>query len=77
MDDDELKIFIVDFLTKTDRTVTIDEILDAVNKLNNERIKYQIWFVLQRMFEDKVLNRETCYFLVKDNQASNPSQAPE
>ena len=77
MDDNELKMFILDFLTKTDRKVTKDEILNAVNKLDDMRLQIQLWFVLQRMFEDKVLNRETHYFLVKDSQASNPSQAPE
>ena len=82
MDDDELKVFVLDFLTKTNRKMTIGELLDAVNQdYGDEDLPtvgfYQMWRVLNRMFDDDYLDKECRYFLFRVNHASNPSQAPE
>jgi hypothetical protein len=82
MDDDELKVFVLDFLIKTNRKMTIGELLDVVNKDDGDKKLptvgfYQMWVILRSLFEIDVLNTETRYFLVKDSHTSNPSQAPE
>jgi hypothetical protein len=82
MEDDELKVFVLDFLTKTDSKMTIGELLYAVNKDDGDEDLptigfFQMWRVLNRMFDDDFLDKECRYFLFRVNHASNPSQAPE